>query len=233
MTGPSVFLCHRSRLLTECLLSRLREGGFGDCRAVTPEAIRVFALSSSAGESAEILLLDAGLGVETCGSLASRWKSPSRRTILLTSRESLPNVVGILASDCNGCVCEEMTVDEVRAALRTVVDGRPYCSPYLGHSMFIHLLHEASPAERGTSVFTGLTGREREILQLIAHERLGNKQIALRLHVSLYTVKNHVHRIIEKLGVQDRHQAADVARQRPALWTDNAATLTTRIGVAS
>ncbi len=62
-----------------------------------------------------------------------------------------------------------------------------------------------------------LTAREREILELIAWEKLGNKQIARRLSISLYTVKNHIHNIIEKLGVDDRHAAADMATRRMML----------------
>lgn len=53
-----------------------------------------------------------------------------------------------------------------------------------------------------------LTPRERQILLLIRDEDLGNKQIARRLHLSLYTVKNHVHNIIKKLGAADRREAA-------------------------
>ena len=52
-----------------------------------------------------------------------------------------------------------------------------------------------------------LTVREREILRIIAVEQLGNKQIARRLHVSLYTVKNHVHSIMKKLDVRERGEA--------------------------
>ena len=53
-----------------------------------------------------------------------------------------------------------------------------------------------------------LTRRESEVLSLVrAH--LSNKQIAKKLGKSLYTIKNHVHNILEKLGVTDRHEAAD------------------------
>ena len=45
-----------------------------------------------------------------------------------------------------------------------------------------------------------LTGREVEILRLIAHQNLSNKQIARELRLSIHTVKNHVHSIIEKLS---------------------------------
>jgi len=58
-----------------------------------------------------------------------------------------------------------------------------------------------------------LTPRELEIVHLIA-ERLSNKEIAKRLCVSLYTVKNHVHNIVEKLQVKNRFEAVEYAHQR-------------------
>jgi DNA-binding CsgD family transcriptional regulator len=64
---------------------------------------------------------------------------------------------------------------------------------------------------------TGLTLRELEILRLIADNRLSNKQIARQLSISMYTVKNHVHNILEKLDAQDRHDAVEIARQRHLL----------------
>jgi DNA-binding NarL/FixJ family response regulator len=57
-----------------------------------------------------------------------------------------------------------------------------------------------------------LTARERELGSLL-DEGLSNKEIALRLHISVATVKNHVHRILEKLQVERRGQAASLLRQ--------------------
>jgi DNA-binding CsgD family transcriptional regulator len=54
-----------------------------------------------------------------------------------------------------------------------------------------------------------LTKREYDVLRLVA-QRLPNKKIASRLHISIYTVKNHVHAIIEKLHATDRHDAVRI-----------------------
>ena len=55
-----------------------------------------------------------------------------------------------------------------------------------------------------------LTDREMEILRLL-DEGKSNKQIAKLLHISLHTVKNHVHRILEKLQVTNRREAVHLA----------------------
>ena len=58
-----------------------------------------------------------------------------------------------------------------------------------------------------------LSGREMEVLELVVQGLL-NKQIAHALNISEHTVKNHVKNILEKLGVEDRTQAATVSIQR-------------------
>ena len=68
-------------------------------------------------------------------------------------------------------------------------------------------LRENERELRAAEVLAVLTGREREVLDLVA-EGLTNKEIARRLAVSPATVKAHVERIIAKLGVSDRTQAA-------------------------
>ena len=57
-----------------------------------------------------------------------------------------------------------------------------------------------------------LTTREREILELIAGQ-LTNRDIANRLSIEIGTVKNHVHSMLKKLGVDNRHEAATVCLQ--------------------
>ena len=80
--------------------------------------------------------------------------------------------------------------------------------------MFGWLAESAAEAyRRDRSRPSELTPREVEVLRLI-EEHLSNKQIARRLSLSLYTVKNHVHNIVEKLKVCDRHEAVEYAGRR-------------------
>jgi DNA-binding NarL/FixJ family response regulator len=100
-------------------------------------------------------------------------------------------------------------------AIEVVRAGASYFSPELANALFAQLNGSDQQSSWGPYVDTQrLTPREREILRLIASENLSNKQIARRLHLSLYTVKNHVHNIIEKMDVNDRHGAAQLAQRR-------------------
>ncbi len=92
--------------------------------------------------------------------------------------------------------------------------GETFCSQGLVHS----ILHHMGQKARGHHACdqrpaTGLTRRELEIVRLIA-EHLSNKQIARQLSLSLYTVKNHVHNIVDKLHVTGRYEAVDYAREQ-------------------
>jgi DNA-binding NarL/FixJ family response regulator len=94
--------------------------------------------------------------------------------------------------------------DEIRAALRAVVNGLVT----LDRSIALSLLRPTIASAGATAIVEVdvLTAREKEILTLMA-EGLPNKQIAIRLSISLHTVKFHVASILAKLGVQSRTEA--------------------------
>jgi DNA-binding CsgD family transcriptional regulator len=68
------------------------------------------------------------------------------------------------------------------------------------------------PAARATNIFPSLTGREREVLELIA-QGLDNAQIAARLEISEKTVRNNITHIFDKIGVENRSRAIVLARE--------------------
>lgn len=113
-----------------------------------------------------------------------------------------------------GYVAASASLDELYRALDLAPDGRAACSPPLAYSMFSRLaeLSQAHQQSQRLDALT-LTPRELEVLELIA-EQLSNKTIAARLSLSIYTVKNHVHRILRKLQVERRADAVELAYRR-------------------
>ena len=95
------------------------------------------------------------------------------------------------------------SLDELADVLRVAARGEALCSP----QMIAALLRRVATLARENTATSALTGRELEVMALI-DEGLSNKQIARRLSIELPTVKNHVHHILEKLGVQGRYEAA-------------------------
>jgi DNA-binding NarL/FixJ family response regulator len=95
-------------------------------------------------------------------------------------------------------------------AVRTIVAGGALLAPTVTLRMISQFARSPAPANR---VLAALTPREGEVLQLIAHG-LSNTEIAARLVISEATAKTHVARILLKLGLRDRVQAAVLAYEQ-------------------
>ncbi|HEX4847380.1 MAG TPA: response regulator transcription factor [Novosphingobium sp.] len=163
----------------------------------------------------DVVLMDVRLGPGIDGLEATRRIAalglPSR--VIMLSLHDMPVYVReALAAGAAGYVLKDASIAELRGAVSQVMAGQSVIPLGLINAALRDSEREVRPAE----VLAALTGREREVLDLVA-EGLTNKEIARRLAVSPATVKAHVERIIAKLGVTDRTQAAVlVARADPA-----------------
>lgn len=216
----SVKVCHRSGMFRRCLASvlSLDERFLGtDVDHNGPE----FRRTLQEGGPCDAILVDLMLPDELALRLAEDFRASGVRTkvILLSGVDLRKQLFDCIAVGVHGCVSEESSIEQVRAAVERVVRGETVCSPDLLGTMFAGMSKfREEPSFRDRANLVKLTPRELEIVELIA-ERLGNKQIAKRLSLSLYTVKNHVHNIVEKLQVEDRHEAVEYARRRQWLTT--------------
>jgi two-component system NarL family response regulator len=203
-----LIICHHNRLFRECLLLALGVDDQMDVAIVDEPNPEAFVPPLQ--EGLELLLIDASLP----NMLAFRFVQTLRttnhapRTILLISSSS-PNLIeASLQAGAEGCITDDDTFDDLRQAIETVVSGRSYCSPRVAHRLFTQTGKLGQPIRRvNCGGDCRLTPREIEVLRLIGHRNLGNKQIARELRVSVCTVKNHVHSIISKLSVEDRQMA--------------------------
>lgn len=128
------------------------------------------------------------------------------KVIALGVPETEDDVVTCAEAGMAGYVPRDGTLDDLVTIIRSVARGEMPCAPHIAASLFRRVAALAADRhDRMTSVH--LTPREREIVQLI-DEGLANKEIAHRLCIDVHTVKNHVHNILEKLGVQRRGEAA-------------------------
>lgn len=136
------------------------------------------------------------------------------KILLLGSADCEDILIECIGAGAQGCVLEDSTLTELQLALEKVCHGEPYCSPFLVHSILRNLADTTGPSRWLDDARTHhLTFREHEILELIS-QHLGNKAIAKQLSISVYTVKNHLHNIFEKLQVGSRLEAVEYARKR-------------------
>ncbi len=107
-----------------------------------------------------------------------------------------------------GYLMKDASAGEVASAVRAVMKGDAVCPPSLCMALFKNLRSQnLSTKAEGH----GLTRRERELLGMIGRG-LTNKEIASELNLSEQTVKNHVHRMLRKVGASDRLSAVEICR---------------------
>ena len=109
-----------------------------------------------------------------------------------------------------GYLLNDASSSEV-AAIRAVARGEAVCPPKLCKSLFQHVSKNPQVAEAHRGPQASLTCRQRQLMQLVA-KGMTNKEIAMNLKVSQFTVKNHLSRIMAQLQAESRHEAVDVMR---------------------
>jgi len=156
----------------------------------------------------DIVLLDAAIGDEARATAALLVASSSSRIVVLgpADDDRAERVLGALEAGAAGYVTRESTLTELFAAIEAVGRGNLVCSPEVAGGLRRRVASLANTRSSAPGL-EALTRREQQIARLVA-DGLSNKEIALQLHIELPTVKNHVHRILEKLQVRRRGEAA-------------------------
>ena len=133
------------------------------------------------------------------------------RHSILTSRNTNEDVFASLKSGADGYCLKEITLDRLAQVIETVFEGAIWLDPAIAQAV-LKALPSKEPRQSKPSLYreqygTGLTVREREVLELIVDGK-SNPEIAEIIMVTIHTVKAHVANIMQKLAVDDRTQAA-------------------------
>jgi DNA-binding NarL/FixJ family response regulator len=152
----------------------------------------------------DVVLMDLVMpGTEAALSIRNiRAASPATQVLVLTSFSDPANIETALAAGAIGYLLKDIGGAELVRAIHAAALGQPTLHPEAQR----HLMDRMrGPAE--DPALASLTAREREVLELVAAGR-NNRAIATRLGISEGTVKGYVSAVLEKLGVDDRTQAA-------------------------
>jgi two-component system nitrate/nitrite response regulator NarL len=166
---------------------------------------------SVGGVSPDVVLLD--LATLECLPAVRMIVSsvPEARVIAIAVPETEEHVVACAEEGIAGYVPREASLADLIAVVGSVSRGEAPCSPRIT-AVLLRRLAAVATDSRPTRTSSKLTQRESEILQLI-EEGMSNKEIADALCIEVTTVKNHVHRILGKLHVRRRAQAAARVRR--------------------
>ena len=155
----------------------------------------------------DLVLMDISMpgmnGIEAIREIHRRL--PATRVIVLTIHKTDEYIQEALGAGACGYVLKDSTHDELRLAIRTVLDGKTFLSPDVSSRVIATYL-DALKSPRAARLIDVLTHRERQVLKLVA-EGHHNKDIAAFLSLSPKTVEKHRGNLMEKL---DRHNVASL-----------------------
>jgi len=158
----------------------------------------------------QMVLMDLGLrnenGLRVVATLIK--ELPQTKVIGMGLIPSQLDIVELVEVGAAGFILKEATVEDFLGTIRAVARGIKILPPLLAGSLFTHVVDQALRKGKGKIPdAVRMTKREREITLLIA-EGMSNKEIAERLNLSTYTVKSHIHNILEKMALHSRLEIA-------------------------
>ena len=206
-----VFLLVENRLVLETLVRLFRKRS--DLRVVgqgySTEAID--ALNSQC----DIFVLDDLRIVSLLGSrlFGGQQANGAMGVMLIGMEEDEKQFLKAVRAGVSGYLLNDASASDVVAAIRAVARGEAVCPPRLCLALFrsvARAVREAPTRIKQRSVH-GLTIHQQQLISLVA-KGLTNKEIASRLNLSEFTIKNHIHRIMRQVEAESRHEAVEAAR---------------------
>jgi two-component system, NarL family, response regulator DevR len=207
-----VFLLTENRLLREALMRIFGEKS--DLCLVGAAAFSPLIVKEVVASRADVLLSDSGVSTFTDLQIIPelRKATPKLRVLLIGMEPDPSAFLRAVRAGVQGYVLKDASSIDVAAAVRSVAKDEAVCPPNLCRVLFDQVA--APPVEnicfQARHPF-GLTRREQQLVEMMGRG-LTNKEIATQLNLSDQTVKNHVHRVLQKVGAGDRLEAAELCR---------------------
>ncbi|MFK0046857.1 response regulator [Streptomyces sp. NPDC090741] len=158
----------------------------------------------------DVVLMDIrmpGMGGIEATSIITAAPDSAVKVLVLTTFDLDEYVYEALRAGASGFLLKDASADQLAEAVRVVAAGAALLSPNITKRLITEFSRMGAPRAPSKARIDELTERETEVLSLIA-QGLSNAEIAAHLTVAEQTVKTHVGRILVKLGLRDRTQAA-------------------------
>ena len=209
-----IVLIDDNRLLREGLASLIHsQPGF---RVLTAAADVDEALQKAREAKPDVVLLDFGLEDHDSLALTSTVHAevPTARVIVMGLLPAQEDVANYVRAGASGFIMKDASFDEFVETIRAVAAGAEVLPQALTNTLFSQIARNAVGGSNSRVLeAVRLTNRERQVIDLLG-EGLSNKEIAIRLHIAVHTVKSHVHNILEKLALRSRLEVAAFSHSR-------------------
>jgi len=207
-----VFIVCANRLLRESLARIL--GKKPGLEIVATQAVDSTSPEEIVDSGAHVVVLDSleFLLGNSRSSPETRSLARSLSFILVSMEDDHSRFLAAVRRGARGYVLQNASASDVVAAIRTVAEGEAVCPPGYARVLFDFVATQTDklPNSRKRAKW-GLTRREQQVIPFLDHG-LTNKEIAGHLGLSEQTVKNHIHRILRKVGVSDRLSVVEAVR---------------------
>lgn len=182
----------------------------GQVRVIGEAADGAAAIRQARALTPDVVLMDVRMPrVDGLAATAAVVAETAAKVLVLTTFAIDDYVLGALAAGASGFLLKSVGGDELVRAVLAVADGDAVLDPKVTRAVIAAL---PRPRAVDPPDLSSLTERERQVLAGVG-AGLSNHQIGTRLHIGETTVKTHVSRVLTKLGVQSRVQAAIIATQ--------------------
>jgi len=209
-----VFLLAENRLLRDALLRLLSRKG--DIRIVGSGQYSPQILQQILSADPDIVVLDSVSRALSQDRVVRRLREvrPGIGVVMVGMEADEGVFLRLVQEGVLGYVLTDASAVEVGRAIRDVAAGEAVCPPSLSLALFRFAAQpQMAPPRVSVKRSLDLSPRQQQLAQLI-REGLSNKEVAARLNLSEQTVKNHVHRMLRKVGATDRASMAEFYRSQ-------------------
>jgi len=168
-----------------------------------------------------VVLLDLGLRSQNSLHVVEIVKKdfPEAKVIIMDLAPVQADILQYVKAGANGFILKDASLNDFLITIRAVAQGSTVLPPMLVDSLFSQIVENAvRDGKTKIKDAVKMTKREREVVGLLG-EGMSNKEIGQKMHVSTYTVKSHIHNIMEKLALHTRLEIANYSYTDEALRT--------------
>lgn len=168
-----------------------------------------------------IVLLDLGLRSQNSLHVVEVVKKdfPLAKIIVMDLAPVQADILQYVKAGANGFILKDASLNDFLITIRSVSEGATILPPLLIDSLFSQIVdHAVREGKTKLKEAVRMTKREREVIGLLG-DGMSNKEIAQRIHISTYTVKSHIHNIMEKLALHTRLEIANYSYTDETLKT--------------
>jgi len=158
-----------------------------------------------------VVLLDLGLRSQNSLHIVELVKKefPEAKIIIMDLAPVQADILQYVKAGANGFILKDASLNDFLVTIRTVAEGATVLPPILVDSLFAQIVeHAVKEGKPKLKEAVRMTKREREVIALLS-DGMSNKEISQKMHVSTFTIKSHIHNIMEKLALHTRLEIAN------------------------